>query len=211
MLAVQNHVVEFFDVGEKAKIVLNMIESVVNTVEDLDEVLRESFIKKENRAFFVLSSIHSKRLENNPLKKTEFVNLFNIDRKEALEKLFITKMHQWHVDLLEDYPLTPLQIFDIHKANLNTPYLRLIQDTKSYNIQESKEGAATRHKWTALNGKYTVSANIYPDEIVASVFIYVKGRRTKINYNYLCELDKKKFPKYLIQQCEEIKKNLESR
>ncbi|MBD8004560.1 hypothetical protein [Bacillus norwichensis] len=211
MLAVQEQVVDFFEVNEKAGMVLNMIQSLVNSREDFVEVLQESFTERENRAFFVLNSIHRKRLENSSLTKTEFVNLFNLDRKEALEKLFITKLLQWHVDKLEDYPLTPAQIYDLHKADLNKPFLVLLMDSKFNDIQESKEGAATRHKWDAPNGKYTVSANIYPDESVASVFIRVKGNRTKLNFNYLCEADKKKLPKYVIQQCEEFKGKLERR
>lgn len=211
MLAVQEHVVEFFEVSENAVVVLNMIESLVNTSDDLEVVIRESFAKREDRAFFVLNSIHKKRLEDNPFTKTEFVNLFNVDRKEALEKLFITKLQQWHVDLLEDYPLTPSQIYDLHKANISTPFLVILKDSRFDNIPENKEGAATRHKWDAPNGKYAVTANIYPDEIVASVFVHVKGKRTKLNYNFMCEVDKKKLPKYVIQQCEEIKQMLEGK
>lgn len=211
MLAVQEQVVEFFDVNEKGLVVLNLIQSLVNTSEDLGEVLYESFAKRENRAFFVLNSIHKKRLENNPLTKSDFVNLFNVDRKEGLEKLFITKLHQWHVDELEDYPLTPSQIYDLHTADINKPFLVLLKDSKFHNVQESKEGAATRHKWDAPNGKYAVTANIYPNEIVASVFVHVKGRRTKLNYNFMCEVDKKKLPKYVTSQCEEIKKQLEGK
>lgn len=136
MLAVQKSVVDFFEVGNKAVVVLNQIKSLVTTVEDLDEVLRESFVSRDNRAFFVLNSIHRKRLANNLLSKNDFVNLFNINKKEALEKLFITKLLQWHVDELEDTSLTPEQIYSLHKKEFNKPFLLLLKDYKYSNAQK---------------------------------------------------------------------------
>ncbi|MFC0417718.1 hypothetical protein ACFFHH_20120 [Cytobacillus solani] len=211
MLACQKEAINFFEVGEKAYGVLNMIESLVKTNDDLHEIISEAIVKNEHRSFFVLNSIHKKRLLNSSITEQIFIDTFNTDRRKALEDLFIEKIPQWQVDKLEEYDLTPSQIYKLHKCNIGKRFLGLLQDSTYEIIEEDEEGAAIRHKWDAPNGKYTVTANIYPNEIVASVFVHLKGRSTKLNYNYLCEVDKKKLPKYVTRQCEEIKKLLEER
>jgi hypothetical protein len=211
MLACQKEVVNFLEVGEKAIGILNMIESLVKTNDDVNEVISEAIVKNEPRSFFVLNSIRRNRLQNSSITEKLFIDTFNIDRRKALEDLFISKIPQWQVDKLEDYNLTPSQIYKLHKCNIGKRFLGLLQDSIYEILGEDKEGAATRHKWEAPNGKYIVTGHIYPNEIVPSIFIRIKGKRMKMNYHFMCEVDKKKLPKYVIQQCEDIKKLLESR
>ncbi len=209
MLKVQEQIVNYFDIGIEASMVLNLVDSLVNNSEDLEEVLSESFKSNENRAFFVLNKIHKRRLRDNMISKERFLQTFYQDRKKALEELFIAKFHQWHIDELEDYNITPEQLYDLHKDNLEKPFFSLLRDNK--HVLENRKGASIRHKWESSNGKYIVSGNIYPKEIIASIFIRVKGKRSKLNYYNLTENERKKIPKYVIKQCEQIKAELENK
>ncbi|OAO76483.1 hypothetical protein TAF16_2527 [Anoxybacillus flavithermus] len=58
--------------------------------------------------------------------------------------------------------------------------------------------------WNSLNGKYRVVGIQFHDEITATIFVQVQGRKTS-TYNMRT---KEKLPKYVVDACESIKQEL---
>lgn len=59
--------------------------------------------------------------------------------------------------------------------------------------------------WNSPNGKYRVVGIQFPDEITATIFVQVEGRKTSLTYNMRT---KEKLPKYVVDACESIKQEL---
>ncbi|ANB60785.1 hypothetical protein GFC30_2766 [Anoxybacillus amylolyticus] len=59
--------------------------------------------------------------------------------------------------------------------------------------------------WHSPNGKYRVVGIQFHDEITATIFVQVKGRKTSLTYN---TRTKEKLPKNVVDACESIKQEL---
>nr|WP_284693488.1 hypothetical protein [Anoxybacillus kestanbolensis] len=59
--------------------------------------------------------------------------------------------------------------------------------------------------WHSQNGKYRVVGIQFHDEITATIFVQVQGRKTSLTYNMRT---KEKLPKYVVDKCEAIKQEL---
>lgn len=130
MLNVQVEAMNFFDVGRKAVGIKNMIEALIKTVDDLEEVVKEAAFGKYNRnqAFFVLNNVRKKRINNNNVTKQQFIEKFNVNQKEAIEELFIDKIAGWEMKKFKESKLTPEQLYDLHKQELYRPFHGVVQE-----------------------------------------------------------------------------------
>ncbi|MEC1697782.1 hypothetical protein [Schinkia azotoformans] len=69
----------------------------------------------------------------------------------------------------------------------------------------NKERTPIRLKWISPNEKYEVFGIIFPSDIIPSISVKIKGKKHRYTYNYT---NRKRFPKYVIEKCEEIKRQL---
>lgn len=69
----------------------------------------------------------------------------------------------------------------------------------------NKERTPIRLKWISPNEKYEVFGIIFPTDIIPSVSVKIKGKKHRYTYNLS---NKKRLPKYVIEKCEEIKRQL---
>ncbi|HHW36127.1 MAG TPA: hypothetical protein GXX18_02315 [Bacillales bacterium] len=68
-----------------------------------------------------------------------------------------------------------------------------------------KERTPIRHKWISPNGKYEVFGIIFPSDIIPFVSVKIKGKKRRYTYN---DTNRKRFPNYVIEKCEEIERQL---
>ncbi|WP_378211138.1 hypothetical protein [Anoxybacteroides rupiense] len=60
--------------------------------------------------------------------------------------------------------------------------------------------------WISPNGKYRVVGIQFPDELTATIFVDVEGRKHRLTYGSMRAHGK--LPKYVVQACEQIKQEL---
>lgn len=209
----QESIIEFLEIGEKAKQVISMVKALVKNENDVHEVIMANR-KSDQLTFFMLNDIHKKRLAESTITKEEFVSKFLQDRKLAVEELFIESLYQSNIDEIERFDITPEEIYDLHKNDERVCFGGLLREfdylTRVKGIAKNKEGASIRHKWESSNGKFTVVGHKFPNEIVPQVYIQLKGKAWKYNAEHLTEKEAKRIPKYVLAVCELIKEEMTS-
>lgn len=99
---------------------------LVQTKEEFNYVCEEVRNCGEDRIIQALIALRKKKIEENNIPKTAFLELFSSGKKRALELLFQEHINIHLIKLLEQKKITADQIYSIHMAKPYQTFARIV-------------------------------------------------------------------------------------
>ncbi len=88
-----------------------LFDFLIKTKQDEGMLISLMNVNKNKSILYILSTIRDKKIQEKNIKLNSFIELYNTDKKEALEELFQEPIYNSYIDLIKNNNIIPEELF----------------------------------------------------------------------------------------------------